>query len=179
VSECTHSMAIDTSLGRVQVIGSVVTPGPDKIETFLEIVKVLPHLPMGMKVRSCVAVLLKIVGSVELQNIELSLSVRNDLRGRACTGERLEAQEWSDGEHILVVGTEDGEALDLRYPNLQLGEKKIIDYTHHSMRLKIADLPELYNPSFHLVIAENDDPEPTETSAWFAVDQDHGFLLAQ
>lgn len=176
---CTHSTTVETNLGQIQVTASVVTPASDNIGTSLEIVKVPPRLAEGMVVRNCVAALLRIGGSVELQSIELSLSLRTSLRGSPCTGERLEAQEWSDGEHMLVVGTEDGEALGLRYPKLQLGDQNIVDYTPNSMSLKLSNMPALFNPSFHFVIAENDDTEPTETSAWFAVDQDHGFLLAQ
>lgn len=179
VSEFTDSMTVDTSLGQVLVTATVSTRSSDEIIASLESVKVRPQLPSGMTVRNCVAFLLRFDGIFAIQSIDFGLSLQSALVGSRSTGERLEAQEWSDGERLLVAGTEDGEVLDFRFPNLHLGYDKTVHYTPGSISLKLNDLPELYNPSFHFVIAENDEPELIGASAWCATDQDHKFLLSQ
>ncbi len=180
-SEFTDSVIVEKSLGPVQITAKVtaVPQGPDAVNGSLDVVTVKPKLPPGLTVSNCVGILLKISGTVAIQSLDFSLSVQEALAGHTAMGERLDAQEWSDGAHVLMVGTEDSEALDIRYPNLSLGETQIVHYTPNSMTLKLTNLPALYDPSFHYVIAENEEPEPVEASAWFAVDQDHTFLLSQ
>jgi len=136
-----------------------------------------PKLPPGQNVRNCTAVLLTFNGLVEIQNLQFSLTIASKVPGSSCTGQYLDAQEWSDGGELVIIGTEDSEALLHRIPKLRDENIEIVDFTEHSLTLKLKDLPEPRKPSFHFIIAENDDPELVECSAWFSVDQNHNYIL--
>ncbi|WP_215264281.1 hypothetical protein [Epibacterium ulvae] len=139
----------------------------------------LPQLPPGMSVKRCTLLLLVVEAFVELEEVSFDLTFSTKAVGAPCTGQCLDAQEWSDNGKLVVIGTEDGEALSYRFPQIGLEDKAVVELSDRSMTLRLADLGKRNRPSFHFIIAENDDPEPVESSAWFAVDQAHEFLLGQ
>ncbi|NNE88328.1 MAG: hypothetical protein HKN27_09660 [Silicimonas sp.] len=137
-----------------------------------------PKLPPGMTVRSCTAVILAFDELVEISKLSFGLSVDRQALG-PCSGQYLDAQEWSCKGDLLVIGTEDGEALNLRFPRMDCEDEAVVSYTHKTLALNLTAMPYLNRPSFHFIIAENDNPEPVDASAWFAVDQNHDYLVRQ
>ncbi|MCP4406562.1 MAG: hypothetical protein GY807_02140 [Gammaproteobacteria bacterium] len=177
--EVVKQLLVSTELGQISVVSTVVAHDLVESAVSLRAVTFDPKLPADMSVRKCTAILLAIDGRPELERVSLSLTLQNELQGDPCTGQCLDAQEWSDGENLVVIGTEDGEALDIRYPKLGFYDSRIVSYAENSLTLQLNGLPKLNRPSYHFIIAENEDPEPVESSAWFAVDQNHQFLLNQ
>ncbi|MBW8636659.1 hypothetical protein K1W69_05600 [Hoeflea sp. WL0058] len=177
--EIVKQTAVETELGGVAASAQVVSPDLVEKAVSLKVVPFKPKLPPGMSVRACTAILLLIDGSVEIERLSFGVTLDSDLEGSRATGERLDAQEWSDGANLVMIGAEDGEALDLRLPNSGFDRVPGVIYTADAMTLELSGLPKLDNPSFHFVIAEKEDRDPVDASAWFAVDQDHRFLLGQ
>jgi len=136
-----------------------------------------PKLPTGMTTSACTAVLLQVREGKDIQSLRLHAELATGAVASACTGEYVDAQEWSNGESLVVVGTEDSQALDIRYPGLGFANILSVDFGSQSMTLKIDRLSLSPAASFHFIVAENPDPEPIERSAWFAVDQSHEALL--
>ncbi len=132
-----------------------------------------------MSVQKCTLLLLVVEGLVDIKALSLSVTLENEAIASPCLGECLDAQEWSENGKLVVIGTEDGAALSYRFPEIGLERKVVVELSDHSMTLLLNELGERKNPSFHFIIAENDDPEPVEASAWFAVDQAHDFLLSK
>jgi len=172
-------ITLETGVGQVSAISSIRASNLTEGCISLKSINFEPRLPPGGSVRNCTAVLLSIDGSIEIQSLQLELSIASKALGSSCTGQYLDAQEWSDQGKLVVIGTEDSEALVYRIPKLREENIVIVDFTRHSLTLKLKDLPKLTRPSFHFIIAENDDPEPVDDSAWFAVDQNHDYILEQ
>lgn len=143
----------------------------------LQSVAFAPKLPAGMTVSACTAVLLQVRPGKDIQSLRLHAALATGALASACTGEYLDAQEWSDGQSRVVIGTEDSQALDVRYPEVGFASILSVDFGPQSMTLKIDRLSLLPAASFHFIVAENPDQEPVESSAWFAVDQPHEELL--
>jgi len=179
VVEIVRQTAVETQLGRVAAVAQIVSRDLAEKSVSLKVVPFKPKLPPGMSVRACTAILLLIDGQVEIERLSFGVTLESDLEGNRETGQCLDAQEWTDGSNLVMFGTEDGEALDLRFPNLGLDRIPVVTYTAGAMTLELSGLPKLDNPSFHFVIAENEDRDPVDASAWFAVDQNHRFLLGQ
>ncbi|MEM6497945.1 MAG: hypothetical protein AAF709_14635 [Pseudomonadota bacterium] len=172
-------LKVETELGRIEAVFSVTAPDLARNQISFCAIPFDPKLPADMRVRKCTAVLLAIDGLVLLEEVSLSLKLITTTVGAACTGQCLDAQEWSENGNLVVIGTEDGEALSCRYPGLGLEDQVTTELSDRSMILRLRKLG-LHNcPSFHFVVAENDDPEPIDASAWFAVDQNHDFVLQQ
>ena len=130
-----------------------------------------------MSVKKCTLLRLVVEGLVELEEVILNLTLNATVVGEPCTGQCLDAQEWSENGNLVVIGTEDGEALSYRYPGLGLEDQVVVEMSPKAMKLRLRQLGMPMRPSFHFIIAENDDPEPVESSAWFAVDQSHDFVI--
>ncbi|MDN3711797.1 hypothetical protein QWZ10_08090 [Paracoccus cavernae] len=136
-----------------------------------------PKIPAGMTLSACTAVLLQVRAGKKVQSLRLQAALATGAVASACTGEYLDAQEWREGGNLVVIGTEDSEALDIRYPDMGFANIPSVDFEPQSMTLGI-ERPFLSPAvSFHFIVAENPDPEPVESSAWFAVDQPHEDLL--
>jgi hypothetical protein len=140
---------------------------------------VAPRLPPGMSVLACRAVVLRVECTQAIRSLRFRMQCETDVAGSPCTGERLEAQEWETASHILVVGTEDAEALTTRMSFLGLGAyDEIVKYDSNSMEIQLESIPPRQHISLHYIIAENPFPEPSETSAWCAVEMPHRYLTS-
>ncbi|MEO4041152.1 hypothetical protein AAFN47_06040 [Hoeflea sp. CAU 1731] len=180
MTEIFMQTTVETQLGRVAASAQLISPDLAEEAVSLKVVPFKPKLPPGMSVRTCTAILLVIDGSVEIERLSFGLTLESPLQGDLNPGQHLVAEKWADGANLVMIGTEDGEALDLRFPILGFTEDTpVITCTAHAMTLELTGLPKLDNPSFHFVIAEKEDPKPFDASAWFAVDQNHRFLLGQ
>ena len=167
-------LEIVTNLGRFIFEASVsngIDPNLRQIEPHL-------RLPGDMSVDSAHAVLLSLITTEAIRQLEFKCAIQEDIAGFPCTGECLEAQEWEADGHIVTVGTEDSSCLGKRVPPLGLGEEDaIVEYCSKSMSLRLSNIPRNLDLSLHFIIAENPNPEPVECSTWFAVDQQHEELL--
>jgi hypothetical protein len=173
------NLDVSTEIGLVRATASIGAAflSADKI-TF-EAINLEPRLPLGMSVQKCTLILLVVEGLVDIEALSLNLTLENKAIASPCLGECLDAQEWSENGKLVVIGTEDGAALSHRFPEIGLEDKIVVELPDHSMTLRLQELGKRKNPSFHFIIAENEDPEPVEPSAWFAVDQAHVFLLSK
>lgn len=175
--ELRQDLMLPTQLGPVYFQARVTGPCLVEGNISLRHVGFVPMLPSGMSISACTAVLLEIEPDTAVQTIWLRAKLATEAITSACTGEHLDAQEWTDGHNLVVIGTEDGAALDLRYPSLGFADIVVVDFASHAMTLRLDHLRGLRGASFHFIIAENPDPEPVDSSAWFAVDQPHEGLL--
>ena len=173
------SLNVSTQIGQIQATALVRAADLSRNQISFRATELEPNLPPGMSITKCTLVLLVVEGLIELKEVSLGLTFDTKAIGAPCTGQYLDAQEWSENGKLVVIGTEDGEALSYRFPQIGLEDKVVVELSERSMTLKLDDLGQRYLPSFHFIIAENDDPEPVEASAWFAVDQAHEFLLGQ
>lgn len=175
--ELRQNLILPTQLGPLYFEAHVA--GPSLVESNISLRRLgfAPMLPSGMSTSACTAVLLQVEPDVAVETIWLRAKLATEAVASACTGEHLDAQEWSDGHNLVVIGTEDGAALHVRYPSMGFADIAVVDFAPHAMTLKLDHLRGLRGASFHFIVAENPDPEPVESSAWFAVDQPHEGLL--
>jgi hypothetical protein len=176
--EFRKEIILETEIGQVKAVSLFCADALDPNQISLKAITFTPSLPPQMSVRKCTALLLTIDQPTTIQRLNFSLSLDSKILGSPCTGECLEAQEWNDGDKLLVIGTEDSQALTCRLP-LLCKQEEVLNYTPHSLTLNLHDLPKSKPLSFHFILAENNIPEPEESSAWFAVDQKHSYLLQQ
>lgn len=142
-------------------------------------VAISPQLPPGKSVLRCRAFILLVTGIDSLRLLRFRLQCNTLSSGSPCTGEGLEAQEWTTKTHILTAGTEDSLELNKRMPFLELGDfDEIVKYASDAMEIQLDFVPPNQTLSLHYIIAENSYPEPVECSAWFAVDVTHSKLPA-
>ena len=136
-------------------------------------------LPAGMSVLGCRAVMLRVRTRVEVAGLRWSCESPPGVAGSPCSGEGLDAQEWAAGNRLVVVGTEDVEALASRlgFPHLD-PRGSLTCYSPQKLELEIPRIPASADFGLHFIIAENTSPEPVDASAWFAVDIPHERLAA-
>lgn len=172
-------IVINSRLGQIRATYLISSKELAAEKISFKAINFCPRLPSGMGVQICTAVFLALDSNAEISSIEFSLSIESKAVGHSCTGQYLDAQEWSHEGKLVVIGTEDWESLRYRFPMLRDEDIKIVDFTESSLALKLENFPKRSKPSFHFIIAENDDPESVDASAWYAVEQDHRFLLEQ
>lgn len=175
--EIRQSLILPTKLGSLSFQAQVTGASLVEDDVSLQSIAFAPKLPEGTTTSACTAVLLQVRSGKDLQGLRLHAELATETVASACTGEYLDAQEWSDGQNLVLIGTEDSQALDIRYPSIGFANILSVDFSPRSMTFKIDRLSLLPAASFHFIVAENPDPEPVESSAWLAVDQPHEDLL--
>lgn len=171
-----RSLSFETAIGEFVVTALVMSNGSRRPKVVLEEREPKPPLPEGMRVQRCRAALLSVQNAEpmsRLSRIDFKIALSSGVSGDPCTGQGLDAQEWSKDGNLVVVGTEDGEWLNARLPILRCEDLAVVKYSPTSLALELENLPVCKNLSFHFVIAENPDPEPVDCSTWFAVDCPH------
>lgn len=167
-------LQLDTSLGHLTIQAQVEADHTKPEALSLKSVELEPTLPAGMSVERCRAILVHITGVDGPFRIEFIARLGSEANGQPCTGECLEAIEWSDGRSLIIIGTEDAAALCARVPGLETcPEQEIASYGPQSIQIRIAGEQGFDALMFHFIIAENPVPEPMPDSAWFAVDTPH------
>ncbi len=79
---------------------------------------------------------------------------------------------------MVVVGTEDEEALSQRLPFVRDDPfQSIAEFAPQSIQVKLPLVPKGAHFGLHFIIAENPSPEPVDASAWFAVEIPHARLV--
>jgi len=136
-------------------------------------------LPAGMFVLGCRAVVLRVTTQVDVAGLRWSCESPPGVAGSPCSGEGLDAQEWEAGNRLVVVGTEDEDALASRL-GLPLREpyRGWVRYSPSKLEVRLPRVPASGAFGLHFIVAENTSPEPVESSAWFAVDIPHEQLAA-
>jgi len=172
------SISFDTALGRFDFSASV-QPAVSSAKTRVNLEERYPDLdlPHEMSVERCRAVVLSVVPSSPLLSLRFECHFRGHLHGSRCSGEGLDAFEWGDDSHLVVVGTEDSDFLISRMPFLDGLDEWVGDFSNNTMTITLENIDtggkEL---TLHFILAENPEPEPVDASAWFAVDCPHARL---
>ena len=100
------------------------------------------------------------------------------LRGHSCSGQFLDAWEWESENNLVIIGTEDGEALGYRLEKSEYTIKNTpVFYENNKLSIIINDWVSHKTLSLHYIVAENSLPEQVDCSCWFASDQPHENLL--
>lgn len=137
-----------------------------------------PKLPPGMSVRRLRAVLLRACSRTGFERLDYSCRLMTGITGDPESGECLEAQSWETDHDLVMIGTEDGEALLSRMPWLSTSGDPLafVQYREDGLNVPLRRIPAGVAIGLHYVVAENGSPEPVECSAWYAVDIAHGKL---
>ncbi|HAT85984.1 hypothetical protein [Cohaesibacter gelatinilyticus] len=177
--EFARDLSVETGIGVARITGSVSAHDLTDEQISFKAFEFEPNLPEGYDVRKCSAILLVVEGLIALDEVKMDLSIETKALASPCSGQGLDALEWGENGCSVTVGTEDEECLSHRFPGLKLKNKLAIEYGEQSMKLRLSNLGRCRSPSFHFILAENDDPETVEASSWYAVDQPHSLLLEQ
>lgn len=174
-----RELSVETGIGVARITAFVSAHDLTDEQISFKAFEFEPDLPDGYEVRKCTAILLVVEGLIALGEVKMDLSIETKALASPCSGQGLDALEWGENGYSVTVGTEDEECLNHRFPGLELKNKLAIEYGEHSMKLRLSNLGRCRNPSFHFILAENDDPETVVASSWYAVDQPHSLLLKQ
>jgi len=177
-SAITKSLYFDTDIGMFHVNTNIVPEAKGEIRVSLLEKTPMLQLPTGMSVVRCRAALLQVSTMTPIKHITFSCTFKGSITASPCTGEYLDAQEWENSTNIVCVGTEDIEKLEMRQPFFASYNcaKPPITFSDNSIDIHLLNVPKNSELSMHFIIAENLLPEPTECSAWFAVDFPHSNL---
>jgi len=175
-------MILQTPIGEIEF---AVTHGADELvsesEATFTLVPLKPVLPKGMAVEQASAILVELHPEADRRAVNVAFRWLGSPPGSGSpeSGECLDAQSWEANGFIVVVGTEDFEALASRLPGLGFREDAYpVNYRPDGMEIRLPIVPADQLTSVHFVVAVNSIPEPIECSAWFAVDVAHSRLLA-
>ena len=178
MTNASKSYSIETALGELKIEFFVDGADVSGKSTSISYRSIDPEIPAGMSVEKCHAILLRIEGCSSPCSAKFAATLSTSATGSACTGEALEAIEWDKSNSLVVVGTEDANALIARMPWIELDiDSSIAIYTPKRLEIDIGDVTHPKPVSFHFIIAENSLPEPQDASAWFSVDIPHEQVL--
>jgi hypothetical protein len=167
------ALNLDTALGPFR-FEAVCDRGPGEVSLDLKTFEPRLSLPPGMSVQRCRAVVLWVATRVDVPLLRWSCASPPGVAGSPCTGEGLGAQEWEALGHLVVVGTEDEEALARRLGFLQhVSLASLAHFSPQKLETRIPHVPASAAFGLHFILAENPSPEPADLSAWFAVDIPH------
>lgn len=174
MEQLSQMVQFDTRLGPLRIDASLMGAHISGDSLSLENTEVQPELPEGMSVERCRAVLVRVKHLNAQFRIRLRAKLASEAVGESCTGQCLEAIEWDSRGSLLIIGSEDAEALSQRMPWLGVAPGQVIvEYTPRGMEILLSGTASSVSSAFHLIIAENPAPEPVPDSAWFAVDIPH------
>lgn len=130
-----------------------------------------------MTVDVVAANLISFVTSVAVHNFLFDFSLaRCKTKGDINSGECLDAQSWAIEGGLLMIGTEDGDALRARMPWLKIEDDDYpVEYLSNGFRVAIPYIAPKRSVGFHFVLAYNHIDEKCD-SEWFAVDVPHAKL---
>ena len=172
------ALNLDTALGPFLFVAACDHP-PGEVSLDLRTFEPRLSLPAGMSVLGCRAVVLRVTSQVDVVGLRWSCESPPGVSGSPCSGEGLDAQEWDADSRLVVVGTEDEDALASRFglPR-QEPYRDWVRYSPSKLEVRIPCVPASGTFGLHFIVAENMLPEPVDASAWFAVDIPHEQLSA-
>jgi hypothetical protein len=164
---------LDTTLGPFLLVAAC-DRRPGEVSLDVRTFEPRLSLPSGMSVFRCRAVVLRVTSQVDIAGLRWSCESPPGVVGSPCSGEGLDAQEWEAGNRMVVVGTEDEDALASRLGlRPQEPHRGWVRYSPRKLEVTIPWVPASAAFGLHFIVAENTSPEPIEASAWFAVDIQH------
>ncbi len=174
-----NSKTLSTALGQIHFIVRAVPSLDGEYTIELQVLKPEPILPPGMSVQRVRAVFLRAFSLTGFEHLDFSCRFDTEIKGGPESGECLDAQSWEGKQGIVVVGTEDGEALSRRMPWIEFLEDPLalVEYQKDGLNVPLKKIPAGETIDLHYIIAENSNPEPVECSAWYAVDIPHNKLI--
>jgi hypothetical protein len=169
--------SIATSIGKVSFTVKAVEGKLSNAKIIMK--EIPPFLPEGMEVESSISVLLKVKSSVAVKELEFTCAWNQfEGKGDGCSGEGLDAWEWEADNHLVIIGTEDGEWLASR---LDLGvisrENYPVSMEKNRIKIEIAEYAQNKELTLHFVVAQNTLPEKVDCSCWYAVDVSHNRII--
>lgn len=178
MAKAKHSLPLKTLLGLLTVETQIEGLGISDNDLTVRMEDFDPELPDGYQVARCRGILICVNKNALEFKISIKASLESEVDGNPCTGQGLGGMEWENSKSLLVVGTEDAEAILYRMPwqNIQEDEE-IVSYKKNSIELNTSVKPDSPPTTFHMIIAENPLPETPPCSAWFAVDTGHKIVL--
>ena len=174
-------MIVQTPIGRLACEATVNGRALSEPEALFSDKDFSPDLPPGMTVERAIAILVSLKPATLLHDVKVRCRWLDELplAGDGSSGECLDAQSWIDRGKIVMVGTEDFDALQARMPHCEFLESDYpVDYQPQGFEVRIPTVPPDLATSLHFVVAMNSWPEPVECSSWYAVDVPHRILLA-
>ena len=162
-----YSKTLDTVLGQIHVSVCVKPHLGSDYRIELRVMEPEMELPPGMSVKRVRAILLFARSQSGLDQLDYHFRFMTDIEAEPESGEHLDAQSWQDKHNVIVVGTEDGEALLRRMPWLKTEDDPLtfVEYRRDGLNVSLKHIPTGETVGLHYVIAENDNPEPIECSA--------------
>jgi len=163
-------------------------------EAHLAICGVRPDIPEGMEVTDCTAALWWIQAERRVENWAISCRLEGlDPReaGAPCSGQGLDAQEWSNGKVSMTVGTQDmwamlwyrnkGGLLPKRWTTEEWSRDpemlSFVEYAPDGFVLKPPRLEPDEEVQFQFVVAWANEP-CGDIGPWYAVDMPPAKILA-
>lgn len=136
-------------------------------------------LPPGMAVDDLTVCILSCSPNKPISNLIFECAWASlPPRGGPESGQCLDAQSWENSSNIVMVGTEDYEAMSRRLSHINLNESDYpVKYMENGFQIKIPLIKAGQKISLHYAIASNKLPESIENSCWFAVDVNHEAVL--
>jgi len=174
-----NCQTLNTSLGTIHFSAHAKVASGSVFEVALRVLELEPSLPSHMSVRRVRAVLLVAFSDTGFERLDYRCRLLNSMKGGPESGERLDAVSWVGERELVMVGTEDGEALSSRMPWLEFEgyPQALVEYHKDGLNVPLQCVPAGVTVSLHYVIAENSNPEPAACSSWFAVDVPHERVL--
>jgi hypothetical protein len=175
------ALAINTALGELNFS---VSANKSDVELPSEVAKIYisefnPLLPEGMSVNGCKVVLITVYSSTPLFNLEFKCQLSNKelLDWGSESGQGLEALAWRSKTQLVMAGTEDEEWLKARLPASIILSDSPVQYSDRVLSIFFEEVPKNTKVDVHFIVAWNPEPEPVDSSCWYAVDRPHQEVL--
>lgn len=150
--------------------------------------EIRPRLPAHMTISGCRAALWRVSPRASLSALRFHAEWQSpppEAVGTPNSGEGLDAFTWRMASSALSLGTEDGEFLAARAERRAGGPARLRDeltystvkYADAGLIVPIAGLCPREVLEIHFVVAWADRYSEECPSTWFAVDQDHGYIV--
>lgn len=139
---------------------------------------VTPALPPGMSVDTAFALRGTVFSTEPIHQFRFALQFASIVpAGSPESGECLDAQSFVLSDSLVMIGTEDGEAIAARHGWFRLNQKSYpIGYLPNGFELSVDYIPARSTLDFHFIIVYNAIARD-DCSEWFAVDVPHTNLL--
>lgn len=140
-------------------------------ELLVQRVALTPSIPKAMDVDVVAGYRIEVQSPDPIHDFSFDIRLaRCQEKGEVNSGECLDAQSWKMGDGLLMIGTEDGEALQNRMPWIDIRPRNYpIDYLADGFRLVLPYIAPKTVVGFHFVLSYNR-VESENDSEWFAVD---------
>jgi len=129
----------------------------------------------GMSIEQTQAVLISIEPSSDFVITEIACKLDcSKYKGTASSGQYLDCIEWFGENWHQTLGTEDTEALKLRYPEIELDEVPYpIEYSDDGFTINLNVRKASKTMTLHFLVSSKSLPDERDCTAWFFADRPH------